>query len=138
MIDDKEFENKINLITSDENKAKLLFEKLKNNFEQCQKDFNSIEIILEYYSTFFKNSKEDLIKIIKKKHKEYRENKNIDELINMDIKNFFNIKNFYLNEAIEEAENIKYKNSTYFMIIYKNHYVKDKLEKSEEKILKNQ
>ena len=54
----------------------------------------------------------------------------------MDIKNFFNIKNFYLNEAIEEAENIKYKNSTYFMIIYKNHYVKDKLEKSEEKILK--
>ena len=65
MIDDKEFENKINLITSDENKAKLLFEKLKNNFEQCQKDFNSIEIILEYYSTFFKNSKEDLIKIPK-------------------------------------------------------------------------
>ena len=66
MVDDKEFRNKISLITSDENENKLLFEKLKNNFEQCQKDFNSIEIILEYYSTFFKNSKEDLIKIIKK------------------------------------------------------------------------
>ena len=56
--------------------------------------------------------------------------------MNMDIKNFFNIKNFYLNEAIEETKSIRYKYSNYFMIIYKNYYEKYKLEKSEEKILK--
>ena len=65
MLDDKDFQNKINLILSDENEVKILYEQLKNNFEQCQKDFNNIEIILEYYSTFFSNSKEDLIKIRK-------------------------------------------------------------------------
>ena len=130
------FVDKINLLTSEKNESKLLYEKLKNNFEHCQKDFSSIEIIIEYYSTFFSNSKEDLIKEIKEKQKEYKEEKNINELINMDIKNFFNIKNFYLNEAIEEAKNIKYKYSNYFMIIYKNHYEKYNLEKSEEKILK--
>ena len=135
MLEDEEFENKINLIISEENEAKLLYEILKNYFEQCQKDFNNIETILEYYSTFFPNSKEELIKIIKEKEKEYKEDKNISELINMDMNNFFNIKNFYLDETLEETQNIKYKNSEYFMVIYKNHYEKDKSTKSEEKIL---
>lgn len=54
----------------------------------------------------------------------------------MDIKNFINIKNFYLNEVIEESKNIKYKNSSFFMIIYETHIEKDKSEKSEEKIFK--
>ena len=110
MLEDEEFENKINLIISEENEAKLLYEILKNYFEQCQKDFNNIETILEYYSTFFPNSKEELIKIIKEKEKEYKEDKNISELINMDMNNFFNIKNFYLDETLEETQNIKYKN----------------------------
>ena len=135
ILNDKEFENKIKLIIPEENKAQLLYEQLKNIFEQCQKDFKNIEIILEYYSTFFSNSKEDLIKILEKKEKEYKEDINICELINIDIQNFLNIKNFYLNEAIEETKNIKYKYSSYFMIIYKNHYEKDKSEKSEDKIL---
>ena len=75
---------------------------MKNIFEQCQKDFKNIEIILEYYSTFFSNSKEDLIKILEKKEKEYKEDINICELINIDIQNFLNIKNFYLNEAMKQ------------------------------------
>ena len=54
----------------------------------------------------------------------------------MDIKNLFNIKNFYLKEAIEESSNIKYKTSSFFMLIYNIHYKNDKLDKSEDKILK--
>ena len=137
MLEAQEFENKIKLITSGENEAKLLYENLKNGFEHCQKDFSNIERILEYFSTFFSNSKKDSIEIIKEKQMEYKEDKNISELINLDINNFLNIKHFYLNEVIEESKNIKYKCSSYFMAIYKNHYKKDKLEKSEEKILKD-
>ena len=40
---------------------------------------------------------------------EYKEDKNISELINLDINNFLNIKHFYLNEVIEESKNIKFK-----------------------------
>ena len=134
--DDKEFENKIKLITSDEKEAQLLYNNLKKYFEKLQKDFKNIEIILDFYSTFYSSSKEELINLIRKKKKEYKENKSIEELINMDIKSFFDIKNFYLKEAIEESMNIKYKNSSFFTMIYRIHYEKDKLEKSEDKILK--
>ena len=136
ILEGPEFENKIKSLIQDEENGILLYNKLKSNFEKCQKDFSDIEIIIDYYSTFFSNNKEDMINILKKKQKEYKEDKNINELINLDIKNFFNIKNFYLNEAIEESKNIKYKNSSMFMVIYKNNYEKDKLDKSEEKILK--
>ena len=136
IIEDKEFQNKIKLITSNEQEAEQLYNKLKNNYTQFQRDYNNIEKIIEYYSTFYSNSKEELISIIKKKQKEYKEQKMISELINMDLKHFFDIKNFYLKEAIEESANIKYKNSSFFMELYRKHYEKDKLEKSEDKILK--
>ena len=136
ITEDEDFENKLKRITSNEKEAKDLFNKLKDNYNQFQKDFNDIEIILDYYTTFYPNSKEELIKLIKIKQKEYKEDKMINELINMDIKNFYNIKNFYLKEAIEESINIKYKYSIFFMILYKNHLEKDKSEKSEDKILK--
>ena len=57
-------------------------------------------------------------------------------MIIMDIKNFFNIKNFYLKEAIEESINLKYKNSYFFMLLYNNYLKKHKSEQSEDKILK--
>ena len=78
-------------------KIKLLTKKYMKNWKiilNIEKDFSSIEIIIEYFSTFFSNSKEDLIKEIKEKQKEYKEEKNINELMNMDIKNFFNLKIF--------------------------------------------
>ena len=136
MIEDKGFENKIEMITLNDKEGKILYNKLNNYFQQFQNDFNNIDIILEYYKTFYPNSKEELIKLISIKQKEFKETKMIHELINMDIKNFFNIKNFYLKEAIEESVNLKYKNSFLFMSLYKNNLENYKLEKSEDKILK--
>ena len=103
ITEDEDFEKKIKLILSNEEEGESLYNKLKENYEQFQKDFNDVEIVIEFYSTFYPNSKEELINSIKEKHKEYKEKKMIKELINMDIKNFFNIKNFYLKEAIEES-----------------------------------
>ena len=114
ITEDEDFENKLKRITSNDKEAIDLFNKLKDNYNQFQKDFNDIEIILGYYTTFYPNSKGELIELIKIKQKEYKEDKMINELINMDIKNFYNIKNFYLKEAIEEAVNIKYKYSLFF------------------------
>ena len=136
MEEDKVFENKIKIMTPDDAEAEKLYKKLKCDLEKCQKDLDNIEIIIDYYLTFFPNTKEDIINILQKKDKEYRNEKKIKELINMDIKNFINIKNFYLNEVIEESKNIKYKNSSFFMIIYETHIEKDKSDKSEEKIFK--
>ena len=42
-----------------------------------------------------------------------------------------------MKEAIEESINIKYKYSLFFMLFYKQHLEKDKLENSEDKILKD-
>ena len=136
MLEDKEFYNKIKLITSDEKYGEILYNTLKNNLEKCQKDLNNLETILDYYSIFYPKSKEEIINIIKEKKKEYPEDKLINELINIDIDNLINIKNFYLNEAIEESKNIKFKNSSFFMAIYKNYFSKDESKKSEDKILK--
>jgi len=135
ILEDYEFKNKIKLITSNEFEAQKLCDKLKHDFLKCKKYFNDIEIILDYYSTFYPNSKEELIKLIKEKRKEYKEQKSIHDFINMDITNFFDIKNFHLKKAVEESRTIKYKTSSFFMLLYEIHYEKDKLDKSEYKIL---
>lgn len=50
--------------------------------------------------------------------------------------NFSKIKNFYFNEALEEANNIKFKYSMIFMTFYnQNNYI-NKKKLSEEKIFK--
>ena len=77
-----------------------------------------------------------MIKLIKQKLKEYKKDKTINELNNININKFFEIKNFYLNEALEESKNIKYKKSIIFMILYKDNFKSDKSKKSEDKILK--
>ena len=72
----KTLKKKIKLILSNEEEGESLYNKLKENYEQFQKDFNDVEIIIEFYSTFYPNSKEELIRSIKEKHIEYKEKKN--------------------------------------------------------------
>ena len=135
-IKDKNLESKIKLITSGEEEAKLLYSMIKNNFEQCLKDYNIIKNLIDYYTTFYPKTKEEIINKLIEKEKEYKK-KTIHELIdNFDLEIFLGIDNFYLKEAIEESSNLKYKNSSFFMIIYINNYAKYNSEKSEEKILK--
>ena len=127
-----EYETKISLIISEKGDD-LLLTKIKDCAKRCEIFFNNVENILKYYRIFFPNSKKDKVELIKENLKNYKANKNICEILCININEFFDEKNFSLEEAIKESENIKYKNSKFFMLIYNYHYKKDK---SEEIILK--
>jgi len=133
---DETLYEKISLIFSDENKKKQIYNKLKEEVKTCQEKFNNINKIMEFYSVFYQNSKKEIIEEIKNVLSKLEEQK-INQLININVdNNFSKIKNFYFNEALEEANNIKFKNSMIFMTIYnKNNFI-NKKKLSEEKILK--
>ena len=127
-----EYEKKIELIKSDED-DNLLSTKLKFYVKKCIIFFNNIDKILNYYQAFFPISKKEKVELVKQNIRNYKENKNIYQILNVDINKFFNEINFSLEKAIKESENIKYKKSNFFMLIYNYHYKKDA---SEETILK--
>lgn len=100
--------------------------------EICRKIFKKFEIILDYYNTFYKTTKKEIINEINVKLNKLRET-NIDEIIKLDKNNF--IKNeFNLKNAIEETKNIKYKNTFFFMSIYREKISNESIIKSEDEI----
>ena len=134
IMEDNEIINTIKLILG-EKEVEKLYNKLKNNYELIKNLFKDMEIIIDYYSNFYPKSKGEVITILKKNLKEYKEDKKINEIINIDFNNFCGIKNFYLKEKIEESKNIRYQNSSFFIGIYKYNLEKYKSEKSEYKLL---
>ena len=132
LIDEKNtFYNKIVVI--EKNEAKKIYDTLCQNLNICKKKFRELEIIEDYYTTFYGFSKREIINVIVNKLKEFKE-KNIIEIIN--CKDFFmDHKEFNLDQAIEESKNIKYKNSCFFMPIYLKKKNED-FEISEDGILK--
>jgi len=135
LIDEDETLYEKILLVMDENEAKTIYSKLKDDIKICKEKIVNIENILDYYSTFYKISKEEIIKTIKIKLPELQE-KEIDKLKNIEINNYLNIKNFYIDEALEESKNIKYKYSSFFMSIYNNNINIYKNKFSEDKIFK--
>ena len=133
--EDETFYEKILLVTDNENEAKTIYSKLKDDIKICKEKIVNIENILYYYSTFYPISKEEIIKIIKIKLSELQE-KEIDKLKNIEINNYLNIKNFYFDEALEESKKLKYKYSSFFMSIYNNNNNIYKNKFSEDKIFK--
>ena len=135
--EDNSLYNKI-LIINNYNKenADKLYNKIKTYLKICKYKFNIFEKIIEFYQTFYKETKRGLYTEIKLKIKNYKE-KNIIDIINLDIKEFIKIENFNLDEAIKESENLKYKSSSFFMIIYREIFNKEQFEKTEDEIFKN-
>jgi hypothetical protein len=124
------FYNKILVI--DKNKAKEIYDKLCVNLKICQNRLKELEVIEDYYTTFYSNSKRLLINILTKKIKEFKR-KNISDIIsNEDI---IADNDIDINQMIEESKNLKYKNSCFFMSIYIKNRDED-FEKSEDDILK--
>ena len=120
IISERKYEKKIKLITK-ENEAQLILGKLENYIIKCNNFFNSVENILDYYLKFFPISKKSKIELINQKLKYYKENEDISQIIKMDINKFFDEENICM-------DNIKYKYSKFFILIYRNHYKKDKSE----------
>ena len=134
MADDNSFYNKIFVIyDEDEQKAKDIFEKIKTAIKECLKKFEIFEIIMDYFNTFYNNSKKELINIIKNSLI-YLKQWNVNEIIKLDENELIKFKGFDLKEIQEQSKNIKYKNSLFFMGIYKKKSETETLEKSEDDI----
>ena len=101
---------------NDEKEAQDIYNNLKESLEKCKKKFAQLELIEEYYNTFFSYSKKDIIILLNQKLNNYKK-KFISEILNTDRLVEDN-ESFHLEEAIEESKNIKYKNSCFFMAIY--------------------
>ena len=109
--------NKILVITGNEDEAKKFFDKIKENLQKCEKIFEELKTVEDFYTTFYNLTKEHERDIIKRKTIELK-NKNVSELIKMGNNIFEGNNEFNYEEAKEESKNIKYKNSCLFMAIY--------------------
>ena len=138
LIDENDsFYQKI-LVISDqnENQSKNIYNKMKENLNFCKQKFDKFELIEDFYTTFYNGSKSNIIKLIKEKLNELKQ-KNIEELIKLEEHDFIINNEFNYEEAFEEAKNIKYKNSCFFMSIYRKKYDNENIERSEDEIFKN-
>ena len=94
---------KISVIGGEE--TDKILNKLKENLKICQKKFEDLKLIADYYNSFFSNSKKEIINILKKELQEYK-NRNIDDILG--CKNIIKDNNieFNLEKAIEESKKI--------------------------------
>ena len=138
LIDENDsFYQKIFVIwDQNENQSKNIYNKIKENLNFCKQKFDKFELIEDFYTTFYNGSKSNIIKLIKKKLNELKQ-KNIEELIKLEEHDFIINNEFNYEEAFEEAKNIKYKNSCFFMSIYRKKYDNESIERSEDEIFKN-
>ena len=134
--DDKNdsFYKKILVITDgNEEAAKKIYNNIENNLNTCKSKFGKYEAIEEFYNTFYGTLKKDIINLIKDKLNEYKQ-KNINEILNLDENKLIDFPGFDYNDALESSKNIKYKNSLFFMAIYRKKYDNEILDKSEDNI----
>ena len=130
------FYPKIFVLTDEnEKQAKELYEKIKENLNKCQQKFEEFEEIEDFYTTFYKNSKKGIILLIKEKLNELKL-KTIKDILSLEKDKFIISDEFDYKQSLEELENKKYKNSCFFMSIYRKKYDNEYLEKSEDEILK--
>ena len=130
------FYNKIFVITDgNEKEAKKIYDKIKENLKICKEKFDKFEIIEDFYNTFYNNSKKETIKKIKD-NLNLLKHKNIDEIMKLEERNFIKDEDFNFEEANEDIKNIKYKNSCFFMSIYRKKHDNENIEKSEDEIFK--
>ena len=133
LIDDtNDFYNKVLVIANDD--SKNIYNKLKKNLKICTEKFSQLEVIEDFYNSFYSLSKREIINLINHTLKNYKQ-KYIKEII--DTQNLIeNNNNFNLEAALEESKNIKYRNSCFFMAIYNKKNDSENFEKSEDEIFK--
>lgn len=105
------------LVNRNENSGKKIFDKIKEDLINCINKVNKFELIENYYKTFLENEKKDIIPILEEKLKEFQR-KNLNEIVIMNEQNIIPNKEFNFEEAIQESKNLKYIDSSFFMIIY--------------------
>lgn len=121
----EDFYNRMKVIIQKESETKNIYNNLVESLEKCREKFNEFNNIEDFYNTFYKESKKNLIEKIKERIKKYKE-KNISEIL--EVNNFLSdIKEFNYEKAKKEA-NKKYKDSYFFMAIFSEIVKNDKTE----------
>ena len=134
LIDYDIFYKKILVIYDrDEQKAKNIYDKIKNDLQSCNKLFLKFKKIKDFYNTFLENTKETIINEINQALNQLSQ-KNMDEILKLDEKTIIENNEFILETAVNESENLKYKDSLFFMAIYKEKLNIENLEKTEQEI----
>ena len=121
------------LVDFNNNEANKILNKIKSMVNKCLTKFEIFDKFIEYYSTFFKQSKRDLIQLIKNKLNLTKE-QHLIKLINLNQDKYIVDENFSYNDCLKDNENLKYKYSIFFMPIYREKYENEHLEKPEEEI----
>ena len=108
LIDEQDlFYDKILVIfDNDEEISKNINKQLKDNFNICRKKLSKFTTIEDYYITFYKNSKKEIIEAIKNNLNKIRQD-TLDNILNLEEDKFIKNKNFRYETAIKESENIK-------------------------------
>ena len=119
--EDNSFYNKKILLICDRNeqKSQNIYNKIKNDLENCNKLFLKFKKIKDFYITFFQNTKKTIIESIEKELEKQKQ-KNIDEILKLNLEEKKIIENNELNyeEAVKESEDLKYNDYLFFMSIY--------------------
>ena len=109
--EDNLFYNKILVIyDGNEKESKKVYNKIKKDLDKCKKILEIFEKIEDYYNTFLRGTKKELIKIINNKLKELKQ-KNLNEIIKLEINNIIINKEFDLFLSIYylfRKDNISY------------------------------
>ena len=133
--EDDIFYKKILVITDNSQKeAEHILNKFKENMMRSDIIFRDLELIHDFYTSFYSVTKRHIIDIIKSKIAELKK-MNVSEIIKID-KLFEENKDFNYEAAKADSINIKYKNSCFFMSIYNKNKVYLGI-KTEDEIYKN-
>ena len=132
--EDNLFYNKILVIYDNDKKKSInIYNKIKDNLMICKKKFERFERIEDFYNSFLKNTKQRIINIIRKRLSDLKQ-ENLNDILNLDDSEVIIDEDFNLEISTKEVENIKYKNSLFFMSIYKEKYNNENFEKTEQEI----
>ena len=115
------------------NEANKVLNNIKSMVNKCLTKFNIFDKFIEYYSTFYRESKRDFIQLIKNKLNLTKE-QNLINLVNLTADKYIIDENFSYNNCLKDNENLKYKYSIFFMPIYREKYENEHLEKTEDDI----
>ena len=117
LIDEENlFYKKIIVIADgDVNYGKKIYNKIKEDLENCYNKFGKIELIEKYYRTFLGKEKKEIIEKIGEKLKELK-NKNLNEIVSIPENTIIENKQFNFEESIKESKKIKYNDSFFFYV----------------------
>ena len=121
----------------DEVQIDNLNDKLNSTLQKCRYKISIFDKIEEYYNTFFGETKNEIITLLRTTIYGLRKKK-LKELLNTKENEVIKDNpNFDYNFSVKESQNLKYKYSLFFMAIYKIVNINENFQKTENEIFES-